>query len=229
MKKTFTANINGIVFHIDEDAYAKLERYLATIRKHFSSDEGCDEIIAGIEGRIAEVFQDRVSTQKQVITLGDVRDVIDQLGEPEQISDEAELSGGEKKAGEKKQSYEKRYVRDPESEYYGSRASKRLFRDPDDKYIGGVCAGLASYFDIDPVWMRIIFIISLFAGFGVLLYIILWIVVPKASTHAEKLEMRGERVNLSNIEKSIREDLDDIKRNLRNISEETRDAFKKKR
>lgn len=216
MKKTLTVNISGIVFHIDDDAYAKLDRYLVTIRRHFSSDEGCDEIIAGIEGRIAEMFQEKVTASKQVVTLADVKEVISQLGEPEQIS-------GSDEASEKKQN-----TRSAESEYDYMKASKRLYRDPDDKYIGGVCGGLGAYFQVDPTWMRLLFIIGIFAGFGILLYIILWIVIPRARTTAEKLEMRGERVNLSTIEKSIKEDIQDIKNNLRDISEETRDAFKKK-
>jgi phage shock protein PspC (stress-responsive transcriptional regulator) len=216
MKKTLTVNISGIVFHIDDDAYAKLDRYLVTIRRHFSSDEGCDEIIAGIEGRIAEMFQEKVTASKQVVTLADVKEVISQLGEPEQIS-------GSDEASEKKQG-----SGSGDSDYYDFKASKRLYRDPDDKYIGGVCGGLGAYFQVDPTWMRLLFIVGIFAGFGILLYIILWIVIPRARTTAEKLEMRGERVNLSNIEKSIKEDIQDIKNNLRNISEETRDAFKKK-
>ena len=216
MKKTLTVNISGIVFHIDDDAFIKLDRYLEAIRGHFSGDEGCDEIIAGIEGRIAEMFQEKVSSSKQVITLEDVREVIGQLGEPEQII-------GDEDTGEKKKTGE------PRHEEYEPRASKRLYRDPDDKYIGGVCSGLGAYFQVDPTWMRLLFIVAIFAGFGILLYIILWIVIPRARTTAEKLEMRGERVNLSNIEKSIKEDLQDIKKNLRDISEETRDAFKKKK
>lgn len=211
MKKTLTVNINGIVFHIDEDAYEKLSRYLNTIRKHFSSDDGCDEIIAGIESRIAEMFQEKVTDYKQVITLGEVETVIGQLGEPEQISGE-----------------EDHHEAPPKTDYYQEKASKRLFRDPDDKYIGGVCGGLGAFFQIDPTWIRIIFLIGIFAGFGILLYLILWIVIPKARSTADKLEMRGERVNLSTIEKSIKEDLQDIKKNLKDISEETRDAFKKK-
>lgn len=218
MKKTFTVNINGIVFHIDDDAYSKLERYLGTIRRHFSGDEGCDEIISGIESRIAEMFQEKISSSKQVVTFDDVKQVIEQLGEPEQIS------GG----GEQEEKQKRREDAGQESYYYDSRASKRLYRDPDDKYIGGVCGGLGAYFQVDPTWMRLLFIVGIFAGFGILLYIILWIVIPRARTAAEKLEMRGERVNLSNIERSIKEDLQDIKKNLRDISEETRDAFKKK-
>lgn len=213
MKKTLTVNISGIVFHIDEDAFDKLNYYLKTIRKHFSSDDGCDEIIAGIEGRIAEMFQEKVKASKQVITLEDVKEVIGQLGEPEQISGDEEPPKARPEPG---------------PSYTSERSTKRLFRDPDDKYVGGVCGGLGAFFQVDPTWVRILFLIGIFAGFGILLYLILWIVIPVARTTADKLEMRGEKVNLSNIEKSIKEDLQDIKRNLRDISEETRDAFKKK-
>ena len=212
MKKTLTVNINGIVFHIDEDAYDKLSRYLNRIRRHFSTDEGCDEIIAGIESRIAEMFQERISSNKQVVTFEDVKEVIRQLGEPEQISGEEEPR-----------------EQPPDYEYIKEKAPKRLFRDPDDKYIGGVCSGLGAYFQVDPIWMRLLFLVAIFAGFGIILYLILWIIVPKARSATDKLEMRGERVNLSSIEKSIKEDLQDIKRNLQNITEETREAFRKKK
>jgi phage shock protein C len=214
MKRTLTANISGIVFHIDEDAYEKLSRYLDNIRRHFSTDEGCEEIISGIEGRIAEMFQEKIRDQRQVITLENVREVISQLGEPEQISGE--------EPGESKQ------ASGAASAPFAEKGSKRLYRDPDDKYIGGVCGGLGAFFQVDPTWIRLLFIIGIFAGFGILLYLILWIVIPRARTTAEKLEMRGEKVNLSNIERSIKEDLHDIKQNLRDLSEETKDAFKKK-
>lgn len=211
MKKTLTVNISGIVFHIDEDAYDKLNRYLGRIRQYFSAEEGCDEILSGIEGRIAEMFQMKIKDQRQVITLEDVKEVIAQLGEPEQI-------GGE-------ESHEQNA---PRAEAYTERGPKRLYRDPDDKYIAGVCGGLGAFFQVDPTWIRIIFLVGIFAGFGILLYLILWIVIPRARTTAEKLEMRGEKVNLSNIERSIREDIRDIRDNLKDLSEETRDAFKKK-
>ncbi len=215
MKKTLTVNISGIVFHIDEDAYDKLERYLNRIRRHFSSEDGREEILSGIEGRIAEMFQERIKDHKQVITLEDVNAMIRQLGEPE------EISGGADARGEA----------DTESDYTytSSRGSKRLFRDPDNKYIGGVCGGMGSFFQIDPTWIRLLFILAIFAGFGILLYIILWIVIPKARTTADRLEMRGEKVNLSNIERSIREDLNDLRDNLQNLSEETKEAFQKKK
>lgn len=214
MKKTLTVNISGIVFHIDEDAYSKLERYLTSIRKHFNKDEGCDEIISGIEGRIAEMFQERTKDHRQVVTLEDVNEVIRQLGEPE------EISGGKDREDENRQTYE-----EPET----VKGPKRLYRDPDNKYIGGVCGGMGAFFQIDPTWIRLLFILAIFAGFGLLLYIILWIVIPKARTTADRLEMRGEKVNLSNIERSIKEDLQDIKKNLQDLSEDTKDVFKKKK
>ncbi len=205
MKKTMTVNINGIVFHIDEDAYVRLSAYLERIRGHFESDVGCDEIISGIESRIAEVFQEKKQDQRQVVTIEDVEEAISQLGEPSQIS-------GEEDAKEKTRESE-----EPETE--DEYAPKRLFRDPDNKYIGGVCGGLGAYFHIDPTWIRIIFLITLFAySFGLILYIILWIVIPKARTMGDRLSMRGEKINLSNIEKSIKEDLNDIKKNLENLS-----------
>ncbi len=205
MKKTLTVNISGIVFHIDEDAYARLSAYLEKIRAYFESDVGCDEIISGIESRIAEVFQEKKQDQRQVVTIEDVDEAISQLGEPSQIS-------GEDDAGAETTEPE-----DPETdEEY---APKRLFRDPDNKYIGGVCGGLGAYFNIDPTWIRIIFLLTLFAySFGLILYIILWIVIPKARTMGDRLSMKGEKINLSNIEKSIKEDLNDIKKNLEDLS-----------
>jgi phage shock protein PspC (stress-responsive transcriptional regulator) len=121
-----------------------------------------------------------------------------------------------------------------ESESYQRSSSyqqpKRLYRDPDNKTIGGVASGLAAYFNIDPVWVKVLFIITLFAGgTGVLAYIILWIVVPEAITTAEKLEMRGEPVNISNIERSIRDEFDGIRGRMNDFAEEAGETFKKKR
>lgn len=212
MKKTVTANISGIVFHVDEDAYLKLQEYLHLLEKHFMKSEGREEILSDLENRIAEMFQEKLSTHKTVITIKDVNEVISQLGEPEQISDnddQDQSAGAGNETGEK--------------------TAKRLFRDPDDKYIAGVSGGLGAFFNLDPTWIRIAFVLfTFFYGFGPLLYIILWIAVPKATTTAERLEMRGEKVNLSNIERSIKEELNDLKENIKEFSEETRRTFKKK-
>ena len=202
MKKTVSVNISGINFHIDDDAYDLLNRYLKRVCSKFSDQHGGDEIITGIEGRIAEIFQDRQRSPGQVINIEDVREAITQLGEPAQMSDDDQ---------------ENAYAQDnPASDERGSR---RLFRDPDNKYIGGVCSGLAAYFDIDPTIVRLLFVILIIAAGSTLwAYIILWIVIPKASTTADRLSMRGEKINISNIEKSIKEDLQDIKKNLENLS-----------
>ncbi len=200
-----TVNISGIVFHIDEDAYDRLHRYLRAIRVHFDSEAGCEEILAGIEERIAEMLRQKKPGERQVVSLEDVRETITQLGEPEEISGNG--------PGEKASSG---HEEDPATEP----APKRLFRDPDNKYIGGVCGGLGAYFQIDPTWIRLIFLLTFFlGGGGLILYIVLWIVIPKARTTADRLSMRGERVTLSNIEKSIKEDLRDIKQNLEDLSE----------
>ena len=210
MKKTVTANISGIVFHIDEDAYERLNLYLARIREKLSSEDGTDEILSDIESRIAEMFQEKITANKTVITISDVKEVTEQLGEPEQF-DESEEPSDKKK----------------ERSSYNEKTQKRLFRDPDDKYLAGVAGGLGAFFNLDPVWIRAAFIVFTFVyGFGPLLYIVLWIVVPRASTTAERLEMRGEKVNISNIEKSIKEELNEIKDNLKEFSKETRDSFK---
>ena len=203
MKKTLTANINGIVFHIDEDAYYKLSRYLERIKAHFKHEYGGEEIVAGIESRIAEMFQERKKSHQQVVNLSDVQEVIAQLGEP------AEISGNESESNNRRET----------TDYAEESAPKQLFRDPDNKYIGGVCSGLAAYFNIDPTWVRLLFVLLILAaGSTILAYIILWIVIPKAKSTADRLSMRGERINLSNIEKSIREDLRDIKKNLEDLS-----------
>jgi phage shock protein PspC (stress-responsive transcriptional regulator) len=201
MNKTVTVNIGGIVFHIDENAYERFKQYLEAIKMHFTGSEGHEEIMQDIEARIAEMFQEKVKDQKQVITLADVEEVISIMGRPEQFSE-----GGEQEEGT---------VEEPTT----VNVKRRLFRNPDEKFIGGVCSGIASYFDIDPVWVRLGFIAFLFlGGSGVLLYLILWIIVPEASTTAEKLQMRGEPVTVSNIRKNVQEELEQVKKRLNEIS-----------
>ncbi|MDD5571292.1 MAG: PspC domain-containing protein, partial [Bacteroidales bacterium] len=195
MNKTISINLSGIIFNIDENAYEILSDYLATLRRHFSQTEGRDEIISDIESRIAEIFQSKITDKKQVILIDEVNEVINILGRPESFEKtETETS--------------KETVSDA-----GECKNKRLFRDPDNRVLGGVCSGLGHYFNVDPVWFRLAFVLALFFfGSGTLLYIILWIVVPRANTTSEKLEMKGERVNISNIEKNIKEELDELKR-----------------
>lgn len=214
MKRTFTANINGLIFNVDEDAYARLQEYLTSLRNHFKKNEGANEIISDIEARISELMQKLILPQKQVITLFDVDEIIKQLGEPEEIEDDKEEKSPEENP--KSQS--------PEYEYVG----KRFFRNPDDKVISGVCSGLAAYFGIDPVILRILFVIFFFVGGSSFwVYIVLWIAIPEAKTSIDKLQMRGEPVNVNNIEKKIKEELNDLGSRIKDYGNEAGEAFNK--
>lgn len=207
MNKTVTVNIGGIVFHIDENAYERFKQYLESIRVHFTGSDGRDEIMQDIESRIAEMFQDRLKDQKQVITLSDVEEVTALMGKPEQFGDEESKD------------------KDKEIDSTEIKVKRRLFRNPDDKVLGGVCSGISAYFNIDPVWIRIAFAVAFFfGGSGFLLYLILWIVIPKAATTADKLQMKGEPVTVSNIEKNVQEELEHLKKRFSGDNQKKREG-----
>ncbi len=270
MKKTLSINVSGIIFHIEEDGYETLRKYLDSINRYFSSFEDNSEIIADIENRIAEIFLSKLNEGKQVITAEDVSQLMVIMGNVNDFkaAEDSDTSRGEF-AGER-----------PKKEAHGkssqTSAPKKLVRDQSNKIIGGVCSGLAHYFGIDPVWPRLIFalltlgygggliiyivlwialpvealeeeagikkmyrnpeskvlggvaggiaaffgsdkvlirilfvILACFGGFGVILYIILWISIPEAKTITEKMEMQGEPVTLSNIESSVKKSLNE--------------------
>jgi len=193
MNQTVTANISGIVFHIEIDAYDKLKSYLAEIKKHFENAEEREEIMADIEARIAEIFKSKLNEQVQVITYANVEEVIQLMGQPEDFADT-------KEEDEKNENQQTNYT-----------TGKRVYRSGDDKILAGVCSGIAAYFGFDPIWLRLAFAIAFFVfGFGFPLYIILWIIIPEAKTRAQKLEMRGEPVNIDNIEKTIKKEAEDF-------------------
>lgn len=208
MNRTITMNLSGIIFHIEEDAYEKLNKYLSTIRGYFSTTEGRDEIMGDIESRIAEMLQEKVSQAKQAVLLADVESIIAVMGKPEDFASE--------KQDTKSDSSQKEEPADS-----GVRYGKRLFRDPDDRLVGGVCSGIANYFNIDPIWIRGAFAIALFVfGTGVLLYLVLWIIIPLAKTAAEKLQMRGEKVDINNIGKVVNEEITYLKTRVNRFGEE---------
>ena len=202
MNKTVNINLAGIFFHIDEDAYLKLSRYLEAIKRSFTDSQGRSEIIADIEARIAELFSERIQNEKQVVGIKLVDEVITIMGQPEDYLVDDEIF-----EDEPKQQYKQK-----------STSSRRLYRDTDNSYIGGVAAGLGHYFGIDALWIRLIWVILFFsAGTGVLLYILLWALIPEAKTTAEKLTMTGDPVNISNIEKKIKDGIDTVSENLKNV------------
>ena len=199
MNKTVNINIGGLFFHIDEDAYQKLSRYFDAIKRSLSNAGGKDEIMKDIEMRVAELLTEKQKSDKHVINLKDVDDVVTVMGQPEdyRIDDDNQ---------------------EPSSANFTSSRRKKLYRDKDNGLIAGVCTGLGHYFGIDSVWIKIMFLIFVFAGFGtgIIAYFVLWVATPKAVTTAEKLEMTGEPVTISNIEKKVREEYDSVSNKFKN-------------
>lgn len=191
MNKTVNINLAGIFFHVDEDAYKVLRNYLDTIKMSFKNTEGSLEIIADIEARIAELFSELLQSKAEVISLKEVEDVIAIMGQPEDYLDEEALN-------EEQPSF------DSQS---NTNINKKLYRDISDRYISGVCSGIGHYIGLDSLWVRLIFILLLFVSAGTIvpIYIILWVLVPEAITTADKLRMTGQPINVSNIEKKIKD------------------------
>jgi phage shock protein PspC (stress-responsive transcriptional regulator) len=200
MNKTVNINLGGMFFHIDEDAYLKLTRYFDAIKRSLNSSSGQDEIIKDIEMRVSELLTEKQKSEKHVVGLKDVDEVIAVMGQPEDYIIEDEEKSN--------QSFND----------YGARKHKKLYRDKEKGMIGGVATGLGHYFGIDAVWIKIIFLVFVFAGFGtgILAYFVLWIVTPEAVTTSEKLEMTGEPVTISNIEKKVREEIESLSDRFKN-------------
>ncbi len=195
MNKTVSINIGSLFFHIDDNAYYKLNTYLDAIKSSLSEDSR-EEVMNDIEARIGEILSSRIQPDKQVINTLDIDYIISIMGQPEDYIIEDD---------EPKNNFNN-------YQQYNNTFSKKLFRDEDEGKIGGVCAGLGHYFGIDVIWMRIIFILALLItnGIGFIIYIGLWIMVPKAISTAEKLQMKGEAINISNIEKKVKEGYDKV-------------------
>ncbi len=212
MKKTVTINISGHMFYIDDDAYTRLRSYLDKIESTFRTQESGDEIIADIESRVAEIFNERINRETGVVTLTMVEEVVATMGEPEQF-EEGETE--DKKASA------------PHSSTMFRKASRRFYRDIDSRVFGGVCAGIAAYFGIDVVVVRVLTVILTILTSGTigLIYVILWIALPPARTTAQKLQMRGERITIENIERSIRDEYDEVKKKFGHFKESS--AYKK--
>lgn len=189
MNKTVNINLGGLFFHIDEDAFQKISRYFDAIKRSLSNANGQDEIMKDIEVRISEIFSENKKSDKHVINLKDVDAMIAIMGQPEDYRLEEEN-------GETTQPFS------------ASKSSKKLYRDIDKNILGGVAAGFGHYFGVDALWLRLALILLLFASAGTMIfvYILLWVLIPKAITTVEKLEMTGEPANLSNIEKKVREE-----------------------
>jgi len=193
-----------MIFHIDENAYQKLQNYLNAVRRSFSGASGEDEIISDIESRIAELFMQKIENhERQVISSKEIDEVIIVMGQPEDYMVDEDI-----------------FEEEPRSRKTTSSIKKKLYIDVDNKYIGGVSSGLGHYFGIDALWVRIIWVALFFISIGTLAifaYILLWVLVPKAETTAEKIAMTGDPVNITNIEKKIKEGFDSASETVKNV------------
>jgi phage shock protein PspC (stress-responsive transcriptional regulator) len=311
MKKVININFQGNVVPIEETSYELLKQYTESLRNYFANEEGRDEIINDIESRISELFQERIKNGSICITDDDVNAIIKNMGRPQDF-DEAENGEQPNNAtnsrineskDEKSENFfqnswnvkGKRLYRDENHKILGGVCSgiaayfgidpvivrvlfivsgigfflylllwifvpgsnmlvngvrKRLYRNPDGKIIGGVCSGMGSYFNINPWFPRFIFLIpfiSFFFRWGhigpltfpnflsfsfspgtFIIYVILWLVIPEASTTSEKLEMKGEKVDLNSIKNSVVEEMKGVKERVSKISKEAGEVAKER-
>jgi phage shock protein PspC (stress-responsive transcriptional regulator) len=172
MKITENINLGGLIFTIDQDAFFRLQSYLETVGRYFGQKDESEEIQSDIESRIAEHFQSQLGKNKEVVTLADVEKAIEILGMPQDFG----TNTTQKNVSQSRNNYQ---------------PYRRLFRDPDNSVLGGVCSGFGFYFNLDPVIVRVIFILlGLFAG-GIILYLVLWIVLPAALSMEDKQTMKA--------------------------------------
>ncbi len=212
MKETIKINLNQRLFDLDADAYQKLKDYLDSLKNYFrTTSEEAEDILQDIEQRIAELLQNKLGISKQVVTLFDIEEVIQLMGTVDDFAREADLQDD---IG----ANQKERVREESSTDF-HKQHRRLYRDIDNNILGGVCSGIASYFNVDTVWIRLAFIILLlFNGLGFLVYVILWIAMPGARTTAQKLQMKGKAVTIDNIQQSVKSEFIKVKDNLSNFS-----------
>ncbi|GEQ86224.1 hypothetical protein ULMS_17320 [Patiriisocius marinistellae] len=209
MKKTVNINLAGTFFHIDEDAFGKLQRYLDAIRRSLSDPLGGEEIIRDIEARIAELFSEKIETNTQVVSVKELDEVIKIMGQPEDYAmGEASYDDDMGDASKGAVPFESK-----------TRSShKQLFRDIDNKFVSGVSSGLGHYLGIDAIWVRLLWILITFltSGTAILAYVLFWILVPAAESTSEKLKMTGEPINISNIEKKFNEGYQNVADSIKN-------------
>lgn len=203
MKKTIDVNIGGLIFHLDEDAFERLNQYLESVRTKYEASEKKDEIVSDVEKGIAKILTVKLNEIRQVVTLQDIEEVIAEMESPTATKEEAKKDK--------------------------THNARRFYRDPDNKVFGGVCAGIAAYFNVSVVWIRLVFLLLVLVfGMSPIIYIILWIVIPQATTIAEKLEMHGEKINVSNIEKTIEAEIEHLKQKLNELKNDAKSTYKEK-
>ncbi len=194
MKRNITVNIFGSLYPMDEDAYAMLNAYIANMRDYFSRQPDGKEIADDIEGRVAELMSELRQNGAEAISIEHIEEIINRVGKPEQFIEE-----------------ESETVNPMIPPIPNSVPKKKLFRDPEHKVLGGVFAGFGCYLGVNPLWLRLAYILLIFAlminlhiTFPIVMllisgYFVCWASIPLAANPAERLQMKGEPVNLSNM------------------------------
>lgn len=223
MQRIIQITIAGHLIPIEEDGYLLLKDYISSLERHFTGEDGKEEILHDIEARIAELFAIRLDAGAHAVYKTDVVKVIETLGPASALND------GRDAAGNPSSHFPAPYVAQPYNN--PNYSSRRLYRNPNDKIIGGVCSGVANYFDIDPVIVRLVFaILFLTAGIGLLAYILAWIIVPVARTPEDlRLMSGGTPMDFHTITRNMGEELQDLKRRGEHMSRDLRDFFSKKK
>lgn len=208
MKRTLNIHLGRQLFIIEEDAYEKLQVYLKQLERQFHFEESMREILEDIEMRFAELLQLYLGTDRKVVELKDVEQAIGSLGTPESIVEESELNSDEKYS----------------SNESNENPKKRLFRDPENAVLGGVCSGIGAYFNIDPVIVRLIFILLTLTGFSFFMYIVLWVIIPQAISPSDRLQMKGKTVTID----SLKEEINSAAERIKSDALRVKDNFKQK-
>jgi phage shock protein PspC (stress-responsive transcriptional regulator) len=204
MNKTLNANIGGVVFTLEEDAYQTLRNYLTDIENAFGNNSNAKEIVFDIEVRIAEIFG---AKELKIITLNDVEQVIKALGS-------AKTLAGEDDEEQEQTNFQEDFSGKAKNKF------RKIFRNGDDRILGGVASGLSAYFGVDPIVVRAIFIVLfiLSASTWFIIYLVLWLIIPEAKTPSEKLLMYGKPINLENISKKVNEEKERVKKSFEEFS-----------
>jgi len=229
MKNVIKISISGLAFTLEEEGYVLLDRYLGQLKKYYAKQEGGLEVVEGIEERIAELLRERMGTPEEVVHKELIQEVMAIMGKPEDIE-------GENAQEDFRESYK--------GATYEGKPKRRIYRNIEDRVLGGVCSGLAAYFNMEPLLFRIIFVVlALFSSFGfgvfrmwtghfspvgggsgwvVIAYIVLWAIIPAAKTVSQKCEMRGERPDFSGIQDRVKKGAEHFERNVRHVSQQVR-------
>lgn len=200
MKKTFNINVAGFPFTIDDDAYTLLSDYLDTIEHAFAKQDDSRELVNDIESRIAELLLEQTSSGSAIVTAQDVEQVIRRVGQPEEMIEEDETITIDSEKAEYKET-----VTPPPYIPPLPKQKKKLYRDPQNAMLGGVCAGLGCYLNVDPTVVRLLTVLLTVLSVATMgiAYLILWIVVPEARTPYERMQMMGEQPTVENIGKTV--------------------------